>query len=132
MSTDIAKQWLRDAAASANSKNHPAHMDLISKRVNLTGVPGYEAIGYEQWSAQCRHEFGHHLIKSVCHDDLKLLASIESPLMFKTFETVEGTAGGVSAQGVEILLEREDDGAWRLARERILPGDETEHDKLGL
>ena len=91
MLTDSAKQWLRDAAATANSKNHPAHMDLISKRVNLVGVPGYESIGYEQWSAQCRHEFEHHLIKSVRYDGLKMLAPTESRVMFKTFETASAT-----------------------------------------
>ena len=57
MSEKIAKQWLHDAATTANSKNHQAHMDLISERVNLVGVPGFETIGHEQWSAQCLHEF---------------------------------------------------------------------------
>jgi ketosteroid isomerase-like protein len=50
--------------------------------------------------------------------------------MFKTFETVEATDGTINAQGIEILLEKEDDGQWRLVQERILPADEAKHDGL--
>lgn len=50
MSIEIAKQWLADAVATVNAKDHHVHMDLISQRVNLLGVPGHETIGYEQWS----------------------------------------------------------------------------------
>jgi ketosteroid isomerase-like protein len=50
--------------------------------------------------------------------------------MFKTFETVEGSDGTINAQGIEVLLEQEDDGQWRLVHERVLPADEAEHDRL--
>ena len=130
MSEEIAKHWLQEAADTVNKKNHQAHMDLISKRVNLVGVPGFESINHEQWSAQCLHEFKNNLIKSVRYDGLKLLAATDTRIMFKTFETVAGVDGQVNAQGVEILLEKEDDGKWRLVQERILPAEETEHDNL--
>ena len=32
--------------------------------------------------------------------------------------------------GVEMLLDKEEDGKWRLVQERILPPDETAHDQL--
>ena len=35
MSEQIAQQWLRAAAATANAKDFPSHMGLISRRVNL-------------------------------------------------------------------------------------------------
>lgn len=130
MSKDIAQEWLAEAARTANVKDHRAHMDLISKRVSLHGVPGYETIGYGDWSGQCRHEFENNLLKHVQYDGLKLVASTTDRVMFKTYETVEGTDGTVNAQGVEILLEQEDDGKWRLLQERILPSDEAAHDQL--
>jgi len=40
-----------------------AHKDLgmnvgmISKRVSLQGVPGFDNINYDAWSAECEHEF---------------------------------------------------------------------------
>ena len=33
---------------------------------------------------------------------------------------------------IEILLEKEQDGEWRLVQERILPADEAKHDGLGV
>ena len=121
MSTNIAEQWLCDCADTANNKNLDAHMDLISKRVSLTGIPGFESIGYEQWYQQCKHEFENNIIKKVRYQNIKLIASTDDHVMFKTFETVEATDGEVNAQGVEMLLEKEGDNvvvlndlAWRL------------------
>lgn len=130
MTEKVARQWLADVAATANEKNHPAHMDLISRRVSLQGVPGFENIGHEEWAAQCKHEFENNVLKSVRYDGLKLITSTDSHIMFKTFETIEGSDGTVNAQGVEILLEKEDDEKWRLVQERVLPADEAAHDNL--
>lgn len=130
MSKEIAEHWLAEATRTANARDHHAHMNLISERVSLHGVPGYETIGYEDWSKQCQHEFENNLLKHVQYDGLKLIVSTDDRIMFKTYETVEGTDGTINAQGVEMLLEKEDDGNWRLVQERILPPDEAAHDGL--
>ncbi|NNF97112.1 MAG: hypothetical protein HKM94_09320 [Halobacteria archaeon] len=130
MTQTIAEQWLLDAVRTANAKDHEAHIDLISKRISLQGVPGFESIGYEDWSRQCQHEFENNLLKSVRYDGFKLVADTATRIMFKTYETVEATDGTTNAQGVEMLLEKEEDGKWRLVQERILPADETAHDQL--
>jgi len=130
MSKEIAIQWLKEIANTANTKDHLAHMDLISKRVSLHGMPEYEGIDYDDWFRQCQHEFENNLLKSLRYDGLKLVADTDKAIMFKTFETVEGSDGTTNAQGVEILLEQEEDGKWRMVQERILPPDETAHDKL--
>ena len=126
----IAEQWLLEAVRTANAKEHDAHMDLISKRISLQGVPGFESIGYEDWSRQTQHEFENNLLKSVRYDGFKLVAETATRVMFKTYETVEATDGTINAQGVEMLLEKEEDGKWRLVQERILPPDESAHDQL--
>lgn len=130
MSQNIAEQWLLEAVRTANSKDYEGHMDLISRRVSLHGVPGFETIGYDDWASQCHHEFQNNLLKSVRYDGFKLVADTPARIMFKTFETVEATDGTINAQGVEMLLEKEEDGKWRLVQERILPPDEVAHDKL--
>jgi len=66
----------------------------------------------------------------VRYDGFKLVAETATRIMFKTFETVEATDGTVNAQGVEMLLDKEEDGKWRLVQERILPPDESAHDQL--
>ena len=130
MSQSIAEQWLLDIAHTANAKDFTAHMELISRRVNLQGVPGFETIGYEDWARQCQYEFENNILKSVRYDGFKLVADTSERIMFKTFETVEAMDGTINAQGVEMLLEKEDDGKWRLVQERVLPSDEAAHDNL--
>jgi len=130
MSETIAKNWLENASITASNKDHVAHMNLISKKVSLQGVPGYENIGYEDWAAQTKHEFENDVLKSVSYKGFKPLTSTLTHIMFKTFETVEANDGTINAQGVEMLLEKEEDGQWRLVQERILPVDEARHDGL--
>ena len=130
MPESIAKKWLTDSATTANNKNYEAHMGLISRNVSLQGVPGFESIGYDDWAAQCKHEFDNNILKRVGYDGFKMIADTGNRIMFKTFESVEATDGTINAQGIEVLLEKEADGIWRLLQERVLPDDETAHDNL--
>ena len=130
MSEAIAQQWLQNATNTVDHKNHAAHMNLISKKVSLQGVPGYENIGYEDWVAQTKHEFENNILKSVSYTGFKLLKVTNTHIMFKTFETVQANDDTTNAQGIEVLLEKEDDGQWRLVQERILPADEAKEDGL--
>ena len=130
MSKKIAQLWLEESTRSANALDLKAHMNLISKRVALTGVPGFDNIAYAGWHAQCEHEFSTKQLKCVTYQGFKLMVETESRVMFKTHETVEGVDGKINAQGVEMLLEKEADGVWRLIQERVLPAEETAHDKL--
>jgi hypothetical protein len=40
--------------------------------------------------------------------------------MFSVFEAVVGSDGALNEQIVEMTLEKEDDGVWRLVQERVL------------
>lgn len=130
MSEEIARQWLNDSAKTASEHDLNNHMNLISKQVSLTGVPGFDTIGYHDWYAQCEHEFSNKLLKSVDYRGLKMLVDTDSRIMFKTYETVVGSDDEVNAQGIEVLIEKEPDGTWRLTQERVLSAEEAAHDKL--
>ncbi len=65
MSIEIAQQWLQASASTASANDLQAHMDLISRRVSLTGIPGFDSIGYDDWAAQCKDEFEKKLINDV-------------------------------------------------------------------
>ena len=130
MSQEIAQQWLDDSAQTATAYDLTAHMNLISKRVVLSGVPGFDSIGYDDWFAQCEHEFTNRLLKSVSYKGLKLIVDSDSRIMFKTYETVIGTDNQINAQGIEVLIEKEADGVWRLTQERVLSAQESAHDQL--
>ena len=46
---EIAEQWLTQAAESAGQKDLKGHMGMISKRVSVQGVPGFDNIDYDKW-----------------------------------------------------------------------------------
>jgi nicotinamide mononucleotide adenylyltransferase len=125
----IAKNWMNKIAETAANHQYDEHMDLISKKVNITGIPDFENIGYDDWAKQCKHEFENNIIKSINYQGFKLQAHTDSRIMFKTYEAVEATDGTITAQGIEVLLENEQ-GIWRVVQERILSPDEVKHDKL--
>lgn len=116
----IAEQWLTDAAESAGQRDLKVHMGMISKRVSVQGVPGFDNIDYDKWFVQCRHQFEMAMIKSIAYKGFNMISATESLIMFTVFEMVVGTDGTLNEQIVEMLLEKEDDNVWRLVQERVL------------
>lgn len=121
--------FLTEMAESANRLDLQAHMNLISKEVSVYGVPGFEVIGYDDWYNQCQHEFENKLLKQVSYQGLNVLAETPERIMFKSVETVEGSDGSRNVNGIEFIIQKEEDGQWRVSQERILPEDELENDR---
>ena len=130
MNTDIAKQWLNASAQTATAKDFDAHMNLISKHVQLFGVPGFEVIDYNHWARQCRHEFAQGLLHKVSYKGLKMITETQTRIMFKTVETLESSDGSTHINGLEVILKKERDNVWRLTQQRILSSEEMAHDGL--
>ena len=127
----IAEQWLTHAADSAGQKDLKGHMEMISKRVSVLGVPGFDNIDYDIWYKQCRHQFENAMIKSVAYKGYNSISATETQVIFSVFEAVVGTDGTLNEQIVEMSLEKEDDDVWRLVKERVLiENDEMRNHKL--
>lgn len=129
MSNNTVSAFLQSMADTATHMNLEAHMDLISRKIQLFGVPGFEVIGYDDWFAQCQHEFSQGLIKGVSYQGLKIITPTENRIMFKTIETVEATDGACNIMGIEVIIEKEEDNKWRMSQERVLTDDELAHEK---
>lgn len=129
MESKIAAQWLQNFAATANQHDFAAHMNTISRKVQLFGVPGFEVINYDDWSSQCEHEFAEQTLKSVSYEGLDVVTMTPLKIMFKTFERVEANDGTVNEAGVEMLIQKELDDTWRLVQQRVLPPEEVAFDQ---
>ena len=125
MSESIVKTWLANIVKTASERDHAAHMNLISKKINLVGVPGFESIGYDDWSSQCQHDFNDNMIAEIQYQGLKIRAATEEQIMFVTHETIVASDGTKNQQGIECLLEKEEDDQWRLTQQRVLGEEET-------
>jgi hypothetical protein len=122
-------EFLAVMAETANKLDLEKHMNLISKEVSVYGVPDFEVITYEDWYKQCKYEFENKLLKKVSYEGLNVLAETDDRVMFKSLETIEGSDGSINTSGIEFIIQKEDDGQWRVGQERILPDDELENDK---
>lgn len=122
-------EFLAVMAETANKLDLDAHMNLISKEVSVYGVPDFEVITYDDWFNQCKYEFENKLLKKVSYQGLNILAQTSDRVMFKSLETVAGSDGSVNTSGIEFIIQKEDDGQWRVSQERILPADELENDR---
>jgi len=120
MSESTVKAWLNAIIASA--RDHKAHMSLISSRINLVGVPGFESLGFDDGSNQCKHDFDDGMIAEIKYQGLNVRAATDERIMFVTRETIDGSR---NPQGIECLLEKEQDQQWRQVQQRILAEDET-------
>jgi len=130
MTAHVAEKLLQEMARSANEKDYSAYMDLISQEVSVFGIPGFDAIGYDDWARQCKHEFENNILKSVSYGPMKVVAHAPARVMFKTLETVEAHDGTCHQNGVEIIIQKEDDGKWRVLQQRILPEEEAAHEGI--
>lgn len=126
---EIIKTFLSDMAKTASQHDFEKHMNLISKEVEVFGVPGFESINYDDWFRQCENEFKEKLIKTVSYENIDIIDSTESVIMFKTIEHIETKDNTKNTTNVLIAITREDDGKWRATQERILPTDELAQDK---
>lgn len=127
---DIAQHWMDNCCQTIKQYDHESHMNLISKKVQVFGVPGYEVIGYEDWFSQCEYEFNEKLIEQASYDGLKIRQNDNKQIMFLTNETIHTTDGTVDTHPIEIVLSQEDDGIWRVTQERLLASEEAK--QLGI
>lgn len=124
---DIVQNWLNSCCETIQQYDHTAHMNLISKDIQVFGVPGFEVIGYADWYSQCEYEFKEKVIERASYDGLKICNSNEEQIMFLTKESIRATDGTVDTHPIEIELTREQDGQWRVTRERLLSREESQH-----
>lgn len=123
----IVQEWLDASAFTATNRDFDGHFALISKKVRVTGMPGFESISYEDWARASKKDFEDKVLDSVSYEGLKMSAHNDSQIMFKTLESVHVNDGSKKTHGVEILLQCEEDNVWRVIQERIMTGDEIRH-----
>lgn len=117
----IVSQWLASRTITANEKNLSEHLNLISRQVKLLGVPNFDVIDYANWARQCEHEFTTNVLKDVAYEGADILSAAEKHIMFQTLETVRANDGKTLSNRLEIVIEKESDGQWRVIEEKILP-----------
>jgi ketosteroid isomerase-like protein len=124
---DIIHDWMNSIAGTLINYDVTGHMALISKDVRVLGVPDLGTIDYKDWAAQVAHEFDQKLIQTIEYRGDHLRAESPINIMFVTRETLTASDGTVVNNNLEVVLRKEDDGAWRVVQERFLDDGEARH-----
>ena len=115
-----AIEFLAAMEKTANNLDFEAHMNLVSKDVRVFGMPGFDVINYQGWFDQCQHEFENKVLKSVSYEGLVISEELPDRITFISLETVEGNDGTVNKNSIEFIIQKEDDGQWRVVQETAL------------
>ncbi|MBI1424543.1 MAG: hypothetical protein GC149_13945 [Gammaproteobacteria bacterium] len=111
--------WCLSMADSIRQANLDAHMDRVSRRVRVYGVPSKEVIDYRDWKSRRQYEFTHGEILAVNYLNTRLVSSTQKRIRFVTTETTVGKNGKILVLNKNIILEREDDDVWRVVEENV-------------
>jgi len=118
-SLNIAQQWLSSFSFSAATWNLDDHMELISRDVQVHGLPAAGIVDYAGFRKRRHNEFHKKLLISITHKGMALLESKNDQITFAVKETLKSTRGESFVLDKEIRLRRESDGKWRAVQEQI-------------
>lgn len=121
----IIHTWLDELSFSAATWNLDAHMQLVSHQVTVTGIPRISSIDYNGWKLRRKNEFDNKLLRSLNYRLHKILEERDDRLRFTVEETMKASNGKSIVIDKEVVLQKEDDGRWRVRNERfdhIRPG----------
>lgn len=119
MSQELILNWLDRMSESVKQRDLDAHMELVSKKVLVYGIPNRETLGYNDWKQRRRNEFTRQRLASLTYSNLNIKTITLRRLGFEVTEIMQATTGQRVQLEKEILLEQEADNAWRVVEETI-------------
>lgn len=115
----IIQQWLKDMSASVQAQDLKRHMSLVSKRVHVYGLPNKDTINHTQWQQRRRNEFQTDRLIAMQHGPVKIKILGLVRVSFNVEQTIISKEGFVYIINKDIMLEKEEDGIWRVVEETI-------------
>ena len=111
--------WCIDISQSIKLQDIDKHMQLVSQRVQVYGMPTKDTINYRQWKARRKNEFANDSLLAINFKEIRLISSTPKRLRFNTHETMLGKDGKMVLLDKNITLELEDDEVWRVIEEKV-------------
>lgn len=119
MPQTIIGNWLKLLTRSVETRDLAAHMQLISERVKVYGLPGGQIVDYNQWQKRRYTEFSQAQLLALAYRLLNIKTSTPRRLGFHVEETMQACNGICIFIDKDIILERETDDQWRVVEENI-------------
>ena len=115
----VIQQWLKEMCSSVQAQDLEKHMALVSKRVHVYGLPNKDSINHKQWQQRRRNEFQTQRLIGLQHGPIKIKTLGLIRMSFNIDQTLIAKEGFVYTINKDIMLEKEEDGVWRVVEETI-------------
>jgi len=111
--------WCLDMSQSIKQAELNEHMQLVSKKISVYGMPSKGVIDYKEWRARRKYEFKNGSVIALNYQNIKLIGSTAKRLRFTASETMLGKDGKMVILDKNFTLELEKDGFWRVVEENV-------------
>lgn len=115
----FVEQWLKTFAYTVATNNVDAHMDMVSKRLQVTGISRSGFLEYREWAKRRRNDMEKRRLLRLTYRNLVLGESSRDRLHFTVEETIKSTEGESYVLNKEVVLNLEPDGKWRAVEEHV-------------
>lgn len=111
--------WCMAMSSSIKERDLDTHMQLVSPHVQVYGIPGNGVINYKGWEARRKFEFENGELLLLNYQGIRLITFTPRRATFNTTETMIGKNGKMVLINKNIVLEKEQDGQWRVVEEKV-------------
>ena len=116
----IIVDWCNRVSRSITRRDLNEHMQHVSEKVRVYGVPGYKELKFLDWEKRRSHEFRHNLIQTLTYKLNRIKSSTPVRINFHAEETMQGVSGKVIILDKEITLELNPQlQLWQVVEENI-------------
>jgi len=116
---DIVEEWLKTFAYTVATHDIEAHLDHVSRRLQVVGLTKNGFLDYRDWTNRRRNDMREMRLLRLSYKNLKIAGLEQKRLRFYVEETIKSTNGESYEIDKDAFLEQEPDGKWRLVEEQV-------------
>lgn len=115
----IVEHWTFQIAQTIQQRDIDAHMQWVSTKVQVYGMPSKAVILYNEWRERRQLELKTGELLSINFTIQKIISSMQRRIAFRAQENLLNNNREVVILDKTIILEKEQDHVWRVVEESI-------------
>jgi len=119
LAEQTVRSWFTNMSSSVRARDMDQHMQNISRRINVYGMPSKAVIKYKEWKSRRHNELTSEDLIALNYQGIRIISSSAKRITFNTSETMVGKNGMMVTLDKNIIIEVEDDGVWRVVEENV-------------
>ena len=119
LAEQTVRSWFMSMSGSVQSRDIEQHMQHVSKKINVYGMPSKGVISYKEWKSRRHFEFKNDELLALNYQGIRIISCSTKRITFNTSETMVGKDGKMVILDKNIIIEHEDDGTWRVVEENV-------------